>query len=162
MEKDEEIFNKIDSNAINVLSLIYARIYFPTYSNSLKEIGVYLGEKWSEENATGLQSLVWRHNWETTGKENLKNKLIQYNSEDCFVLKCVTEKIIIISNKNNERNSHLSSVEDMKEEDYKKWEELEYQIPDLDFVNKCAYFSYQGNGCIMRTSVPFFYNLVIF
>lgn len=45
IKKDEKVFNKIDSNAVNVLSLIYANVYFPTNSNSLKEIGVYLGQK---------------------------------------------------------------------------------------------------------------------
>ena len=71
-KEDEEIINKISSNLVNALSLIYANIYFPTYSNSLKDIGVYIGEKWSEENATGLQSLVWRHNWSETNDGILK------------------------------------------------------------------------------------------
>src|SRR5260370_20323973 len=35
------------SSSTNVLSLIYASIYFPTCSNELKEIGKYLGSEWS-------------------------------------------------------------------------------------------------------------------
>ena len=40
---------------MNVLALIYANVYFH-YSNSLKDIGFYLGQRWTEDNATGLQS----------------------------------------------------------------------------------------------------------
>jgi len=51
-EEDEEILQKIKSSLVNTLSLMYANIYFPTYSNSLKDIGSYLGQKWTEENAS--------------------------------------------------------------------------------------------------------------
>ena len=42
--------------SVNVLSVIYAQIYFPTYSNGLKEIAHYLGFQWSESDASGLHS----------------------------------------------------------------------------------------------------------
>ena len=35
------------ARVVNVLSLIYAHVYFPTYSNGLKDIGQYLGYRWS-------------------------------------------------------------------------------------------------------------------
>ena len=113
-KEDEEIINKISSNLVNALSLIYANIYFPTYSNSLKDIGVYIGEKWSEENATGLQSLVWRHNWSETNDGILKEKLITYNMEDCFVLKKVIEAIGNISTQPKGSISNVASTNDLK------------------------------------------------
>jgi predicted RecB family nuclease len=39
--------------SVNVLSVSYAQIYFPTYSNGLKEIAHYLGLHWSESDASG-------------------------------------------------------------------------------------------------------------
>src|SRR4029434_525224 len=90
-EEDEEILQKIKSSLVNTLSLMYANIYFPTYSNSLKDIGAYLGQRWTEDNATGLQSLVWRHAWETTREPTFKQILLRYNLEDCLALKAVTE-----------------------------------------------------------------------
>jgi predicted RecB family nuclease len=45
---------------VNILSVIYAQIYFPTYSNSLKEIAQYLGFQWSESGASGLSAIMWR------------------------------------------------------------------------------------------------------
>src|SRR5271165_4764023 len=47
-----------------VLSLIYANTYFPTYTNELKEIATHLQFKWSILGATGLNSIIWRAQWE--------------------------------------------------------------------------------------------------
>jgi predicted RecB family nuclease len=46
------------NRSTNVLSMIYSNIYFPTYSNELKEIGRYLGCTWSDPSASGIQSIV--------------------------------------------------------------------------------------------------------
>ena len=48
------------SSALNLLSMIYAHVYFPTYSNGLKEVASYLGFRWSDGAASGLTALVWR------------------------------------------------------------------------------------------------------
>ena len=41
---------KIIRSAVNLLSFIFARIYFPTYSNGLKEVVSSLGFVWSHTN----------------------------------------------------------------------------------------------------------------
>ena len=61
---------------INLVSVIFGQIYFPTYSNRLKEIAGWLGFKWSDENASGLQSIVWRNEWEQTKAPLVKERLI--------------------------------------------------------------------------------------
>ena len=50
----------------NLLSFVYARIYFPTFSNGLKDIAGYLGFQWSGSPASGLEAIVWRHRWEAS------------------------------------------------------------------------------------------------
>jgi predicted RecB family nuclease len=47
-------------SAINLLSVIFGQIYFPTYSNGLKEIAGWLGFRWSDQDSSGVQSIVWR------------------------------------------------------------------------------------------------------
>src|SRR4029453_1684718 len=79
--------------SVNVLSVIYAQIYFPTYSNSLKEIAQYLGFQWSESDASGLHTLMWRSQWECSKDSGLKQKLLTYNAEDCEALERVTRAI---------------------------------------------------------------------
>jgi predicted RecB family nuclease len=67
----------------NLLSFIFGHIYFPTYSNGLKEIGKLIGAKWQSPDASGIQSVVWRYEWEQTRSDRLKTKLIAYNRDDC-------------------------------------------------------------------------------
>jgi predicted RecB family nuclease len=43
--------------AVNLLSVTFTRVYFPTFSNGLKEIAGYLGFRWSDSAVAGLQSI---------------------------------------------------------------------------------------------------------
>ena len=56
----EDLINRL----VNVNKHIYGKVYFPVYSNRLKEIGAFIGATWTAPNASGLQSLVWRHHWD--------------------------------------------------------------------------------------------------
>src|SRR2546428_3792126 len=50
--------DRLIKESINVLSIIYAQIYFPTYANGLKDIAQYLGFQWAHRSASGAQSLL--------------------------------------------------------------------------------------------------------
>ena len=152
-EDNEGLFKKPDTNLVNTLSLMYGNIYFPTYSNNLKDIGAYLGQKWSEEHATGLQSLFWRYEWETSGDESFKKRLIQYNLEDCLALKAVTEAVMAISNEHTASNTpEIASIDDIKVETPFTFGNTQYLFKELEFVNKCAYFDYQREKIYLRTN----------
>ena len=86
LPKDGPTTNAI-ATSINVLSVIFAKIYFPTYSNGLKEIAKYLGFEWSDSTSSGLQSIIWRHQWESMHSTSYREKLITYNAEDCKALR---------------------------------------------------------------------------
>ncbi|MEA1972638.1 MAG: IS66 family transposase, partial [Candidatus Cloacimonadota bacterium] len=88
----------IEKRLVNVVSFIYSKIYFPTYSNSLKELGKFLGAKWTEEESSGVQSIVWRYKWETTKEKKYFDILIAYNIEDCKALYLVVKELISIAN----------------------------------------------------------------
>src|SRR5438034_7207951 len=55
--KRKKLIDRVLVNAVNVLSVIHANVYFPTFTNGLKDIGAYLGCTWAAENSSGLQSL---------------------------------------------------------------------------------------------------------
>ena len=69
------------------------RLYFPSYSNGLKENARFLGFEWSDTTADGLQAIVWRHLWEDSSDPELREKLITYNKEDCAALGIVTRAL---------------------------------------------------------------------
>ncbi|MEX1095476.1 MAG: IS66 family transposase [Planctomycetales bacterium] len=68
---------------VNVASFVFGKVYFPVHSNGLKVLGKFVGATWSNSEASGLMSLVWRHLWETTGDNQHKAALLEYNREDC-------------------------------------------------------------------------------
>src|SRR5205823_2562486 len=77
--------------------IVSSHIYFPTTSNGLKEIGNFLGVHWTNRGASGLDSVVWREEWEDGGEEVLKAKLLEYNRDDCLALRAVTKFIASIT-----------------------------------------------------------------
>jgi predicted RecB family nuclease len=73
-------------STVNLPSVIFAHIYFPTFSNGLKEVAGWFGFNWSEKDASGTRSVHWRHVWEVSADPKSKMNLITYNSEDCLAL----------------------------------------------------------------------------
>src|SRR5208283_4466194 len=82
----EAVAAKAIGLAINLISVMFAKIYFPTYSNSLKEIARHLNFEWLETGASGTGSIAWRQDWENSHADILIHRLITYNTEDCMAL----------------------------------------------------------------------------
>ena len=83
----------IKSRLVNLSGQIFGRIYFPTRSNTLKDIGRFLGATWRAPDASGLQSIVWRYAWEDDRDNSHKNRLLQYNEDDCRALHSLAKYI---------------------------------------------------------------------
>jgi predicted RecB family nuclease len=94
---DTDIKDLID-RLVNVNKYIFGKVYFPVYSNRLKEIGAFVGAKWTVSNATGLRSLAWRSRWEDIRDSEHKDMLLSYNREDCLALKILGDKLTNIKN----------------------------------------------------------------
>jgi predicted RecB family nuclease len=153
--------DKVIFNSFNVLSVVYSHIYFPAYSNRLKDIGTYLGCTWSGQDATGIQSIVWRKRWESTSDVALKRKLITYNSEDVQALRRITENIyhIIATQESKSDAPHvidgtleIARVEDLGlQTSRREYGKATFVLRDFEHINKCAYFNYQREKVFLRT-----------
>src|SRR5208282_2809232 len=84
---------KIFNEALNLLSIIFAQVYFPTYSNGLKDNAGFVGAHWQTEDPNGLHTIIWRSEWERTHVISLKDQLIAYNRDDCVALGLLTEEV---------------------------------------------------------------------
>jgi predicted RecB family nuclease len=160
--KRKKPVDRILAALVNALTLIYVHVYFPTYSNGLKEVGRYLGYSWTEASASGIQSIVWRLRWETTHEAHWKQTIVTYNLEDCAALRKVTELLRRICDKADSEairpdddgtGTPVAFVKDIERlGDYHKWGRLNFVQADYDFVNNCAYFDYQRDRVFVRTS----------
>lgn len=152
--------DRVSNRLVNTLSLIYSHFYFPTYSNSLKDIGDYVGCSWADKKASGTQSIVWRMKWEDARDEKWKRKLMNYNLEDCVALRRVTEFIYSVGSKTNpemiNNNSDANKVTWVNEIDKltspRKWGKVSFFHSDYKRINDCAYFDYQRQRVFIRTS----------
>jgi hypothetical protein len=148
--------DQLIAESVNVLSVIYAQIYFPTYSNSLKEIAQYLGFQWSESDASGLHTLMWRSQWECSQDAGLKRKLVTYNAEDCEALERVTSAIAQLCQRQTEmaepKESPIVYTDSMKREDSYLFGKKEFSMPELKYINQAAYWDYQRDKIYIRSS----------
>jgi hypothetical protein len=153
---DATLLERIVSSTVNVLSLIYARIYFPTYSNDLKSIASWLGFRWSTTGASGIQSIVWRTKWEADHVQYQKTKLSIYNSEDCIALQKVVDSLYTLMNEGAEVGDSsqraVATVNDIPEQSNRKLGNKQFALPALAQITKCAYFDYQRDKVLFRTS----------
>ena len=118
---------------VNVNHFIYGKIYFPVYSNSLKELGHFIGATWTSIEASGLQTLVWRFYWEKTHQSNYKKLLLTYNEEDCQALKRLTDELSKIQQL-GERLSKVEFVGKQKRHSTEMGKEIHKQLRTiLDF-----------------------------
>ena len=145
----QDKIKEIIENSFNILSLISNDIYVPTYTNGLKDIANYLGFNWSSEKASGLQSVVWRYNWEINPTTEPRNNLTTYNLEDCKALIKVWNWIINIPKDENEVFQRANSI---KTQSFYKFGNNDFQIKELENINKFAYFNYQRDKVYIKTN----------
>jgi predicted RecB family nuclease len=143
-------------SGVNLLSVIFAHIYFPTYSNGLKDIAHWLGFNWSGEDASGVQSIIWRDEWERTKAPRPKEQLITYNSEDCGALEIVARIVSRACKCNEESNSAPTEplevvVADNLDSKLTMWPRFNSSIEGFEAINKAARWDYQRDRIYVRT-----------
>src|SRR5262249_53429626 len=138
-------------------------VYFPTYSNTLKEIGKFLGCQWSNPAASGIQSIVWREMWEQTCDPTIKDELITYNKEDCVALKRACDFLASIEAVKTDGETQQGTVPSIIQtselpKPSQKWPVYgrpTFVLNDLQRASECAYFDYQRERVYLRTDKRF-------
>jgi predicted RecB family nuclease len=146
--------------SVNVLSLVHPHFYFPTYSSSLKEIGKRLGCENMKLETTGLQSIIWRTEWEAERNAEWKAKLVDYNRTDCLTLRKLTEFILSntasanSSEENGAKVKHTDEIQKARPR-WRMFAPKDYALDDLRHINKCGYFDYQREKVFVKTHKHF-------
>jgi predicted RecB family nuclease len=148
---------------VNVLSIVHHHVYFPTYSNTLKEIGGKLGHRWSNSLASGIQSVAWRERWERTQDPAIKEELLTYNREDCTALKAVCDFIAhAVTATPGPCSEGGQAPEVMPTSELPKppstwpvYGRPNFVLGDFERASQCAYFDYQRERVYVRTDKRF-------
>jgi hypothetical protein len=144
--------NQVVGQSVNLLSVVYAYIYFPTYSNGLKEVARHLGFRWSESNASGLNTIVWRSKWESTQDSNLKEQLITYNGEDCQALEKVANAVVDLCKQVAEGTDAIVHADSLKRDDSYRFRTNDFSLPEFKYINQSAYWNYQRDKIYIRSN----------
>ena len=143
-------------SAINLLSVIFAQIYFPTYSNGLKDLATWLGHKWSVPYPSGLRSIIWRMAWEASRDPVAKESVILYNSEDCQALEVLTGFLSRLCEPGHraalENGTDAAAV--LAEESTTRatlWGSFSSTVEGFEAINKAARWDVQRDKVYIRT-----------
>lgn len=139
----------------NLLSFIYAQVYFPTYSNGLKEIAGYLGFRWSGSLTSGLETIAWRHRWEASRAPALKQALLDYNRQDCEALELLANRLLDLNAMALPEGKSLQGevvlTSDMKRESPYLFKRNNFVFSEMETINRAAYWDYQRERVYVRS-----------
>jgi hypothetical protein len=146
--------DELISSAQNLVSVIYPHIYFPTYTNGLKEVATYLGYRWSSGLPSGLTALGWRLQWEASREAGLRNALIVYNAEDCEAAEKVAAALAAICCPKSSLEANYSAVnaDALKHEFPQRFGNVDFALPEFRIINEAAYWDYQRNKVYVRSN----------
>jgi predicted RecB family nuclease len=145
----------IGNRCVNVLSVVYPHVYFPTYSNGLKEVGKYLEPSASE--TTGLQTVIWRTKWESTRDQHFKDSLIDYNRMDCVLLKRLIDFVThhtaedVPAGQGSVAVGHTERLQRGRQR-WCMFTRKDYALEEFRHIVRCGYFDYQREKVMVRTN----------
>ena len=140
---DSENLNR---RMINVNKYIYGKVYFPVYSNRLKDVARFVGATWTHPDASGLQSIVWRYKWDKTHEAQHKDMLLIYNEEDCRALRLLVDELFKIQLSANT----LPKVDFADQYKQRTTEASEKVISQFEEILEFAHFDYDRKKIYFR------------
>ncbi len=152
---DVEFVDRLIATSVNLVGCIYGKIYFPTFSNGLKEVGRYLGFEWTWPLASGAAAPLLRRAWELGADDRHKRALIGYNMDDCRAAATVADALVRICDGGNPDDPlrleavKVSSLEVGFQRTFGKFASA---LPEFEKINSAAYWDYQRSKVYIRTN----------
>jgi predicted RecB family nuclease len=149
--EQQALLDQLIASAVNILSIIYAQVYFPTYSNGLKDVAGHLGFRWSQPAASGLLAINWRRQWEYSKAGILKQDLLTYNAEDCAAAQLVAEAVAVLTRPSSaSSDAPVVDVNALKREYPQHFGKIEFSIPEFEQINNAAHWDHQREKVYVR------------
>jgi predicted RecB family nuclease len=152
--EDAEFVERLIDTSINLLAIIFGQVYFPTYSNGLKDVARMLGFAWTWREGSGSAAMLFRRCWELTSDNELRRKLITYNVEDCRAADMITKALThICSNGGSVGSKQLETVNvgTLEVGFQRTFGRFVSAMPEFEKINAAAYWDYQRSKVFIRT-----------
>ena len=66
---------------------------WPTRDFSIKSLAKYLGFNWRDTHPSGAASIEWFHRWVETGDPEIRQRILDYNEDDCRATRVLRDAI---------------------------------------------------------------------
>lgn len=66
---------------------------WPTHDHSIKTLASYLGFRWRDTSPSGADSIEWYHRWIETGDPAIRQRILDYNEDDCRATRILLDGI---------------------------------------------------------------------
>ncbi len=143
--------SKLDSALFNVLGAIRTNVYFPAYSNGLKEIVSFLGVTWTGKVTSGIDCIAARMRWEESKDSVIKEEIVVYNRQDCLAVQRVADFLLSLGSPEATATPLVQLASEIRVDSHGRFGKVDFAIPEMGFINKCARFNYQRDKVLLRT-----------
>ena len=142
-------------STLNLVSVMFGRIYTPGYSNGLKDVAGSLGYHWNAAISSGLESVAWRYRWEQSPDAAVKRNLLTYNAQDCEALRLAAEKVGGLANSVATSSNLQTQATDFVRADSgfpakSKWRTFTSPVRGFEDINSAAHWDYQRSRVYAR------------
>ena len=96
---EEEVLSLFDDERFVDLytDVTRSRMVWPTSSLSLKPLAAFLGFAWRDTDPSGAGSIEWFHRWVETGDPSIRQRILDYNEDDCRATRVLVDAIRALS-----------------------------------------------------------------
>ena len=70
---------------------------WPTHSHSIKDTATFLGFTWRDTEPSGAASIQWYHEWVDTGNQDIRQRILDYNEDDCIAMRVLADAVRALS-----------------------------------------------------------------
>lgn len=92
-QEDIELLFSAESTVDLYLDVVRTKTEWPTRDYSIKTLASYLGFKWRDSNPSGAASIEWYHRWVESGDPEIRQRILDYNEDDCVATRVLLDGI---------------------------------------------------------------------
>jgi len=73
--------------------IVRPKTEWPTRNLSIKTLASFLGFEWRDKDPSGASSIEWYHRWVETGDLEIKQRILDYNEDDCRATRILADAL---------------------------------------------------------------------
>jgi predicted RecB family nuclease len=93
-EEIEDLFGL--ESTIDLYNKVVRKTEWPTHDHSIKTLAAYLGFHWRDQSPSGAESIEWYHQWVEKKQDDIKERILEYNEDDCRAMRVLLDGIRIL------------------------------------------------------------------